>query len=89
MLSMREYDIKYRGAVEHDDGSSWLCKNGVFVWYNEAGAYHRDDGPAVIWKHGNGSLVWYLNGMKYTFDDWLIKANISDEDAMLLRLCYG
>ena len=35
-------------------------KDGNKRWYNEFGSYHREDGPAVIWKNGN--TQWYFNG---------------------------
>jgi hypothetical protein len=86
MRSNREYAIKFWGAVEQPDGS-YLHKDGERFWYNSAGERHREDGPAIIGT--NGKLSWVLHSYRYSFAEWLIKANISDEDAMLLRLRYG
>jgi hypothetical protein len=36
------------------------------VWCNEAGDYHREDGPAIIWN--NGSREWYFNGHRHRID---------------------
>lgn len=30
---------------------------GATCWFNADGEYHRDDGPAIIWK--DGSEFWY------------------------------
>jgi len=37
--------------IEDDDGKHW---------YNEAGDYHREDGPAIEWW--NGRRQWYYRG---------------------------
>lgn len=33
---------------------------GTQWWINENGAYHREDGPAIIWHDGDKS--WIING---------------------------
>jgi hypothetical protein len=83
--SNRDYDMMF-GAVEQSDGSYIDDHNDRITWYNEAGAYHREDGPALITMTGAG---WYLNDDGYSFDDWLIKLNKSDETKLLLRLQYA
>jgi hypothetical protein len=82
----RDYDIKYLAAEEQSDGS-YIDRHGDIKWYNESGELHREDGPAII--IADGRQWWYLNNKVYLFDHWLIKLNKTDEDKMLLRLCYG
>jgi len=60
-------------------------ENGFEAWYiNEK--HHREDGPAMILS--NGEKCWYLNGIKYSFEEWLKLAPISDEEKVFLRLKY-
>jgi len=33
--------------------------------------------------------LWYLNGEKYTFDDWLVKLNVTPEEKAILRLKWA
>jgi hypothetical protein len=75
-----------REAVEQSDGS-YLNVYGITTWYDEAGQLHKDDGPAIILP--DGSVNWYLHGESYSFDEWLIKLNKSDEAKMMLRLQYA
>ena len=42
---------EYTGIIEWDDGDKIWLKNGI---------YHREDGPAVIYK--KGYMSWYLDG---------------------------
>lgn len=39
---------------------------GTTRWFNEAGQYHREDGPAIEWA--NGDKIWYLNGQRHRED---------------------
>tara|TARA_R110000851_G_scaffold13107_1_gene45057 strand:- start:275 stop:550 length:276 start_codon:yes stop_codon:yes gene_type:complete len=86
----RDRDLRLFGAVEQADGS-YKTKSGRIKWFNKEGEYHREDGPAIIRQDGNpfGRVSWCLNDVTYEFDEWCIKLNISDEDAMMLRLQYG
>jgi hypothetical protein len=87
MHNTREINISNFGAIEQSDGS-YIDTYGDIAWYNKAGQYHREEGPAVI--YASGRSYWYLNSKEYdSFDDWLIKANISDKSKMMLRLQYG
>jgi hypothetical protein len=83
----RDFVIDHFGAYEQSDGS-YLDDDGAITWYNEEGQYHREDGPALIYAC-NGVMYWFINGANYTFADWLIELNITDEAKMLLRLQYG
>jgi hypothetical protein len=86
MRSRRDVDIEEFGAIEQSDGS-YVHNDGDIVWYNEEGFYHREDGPAIIYL--DGDIYWYLNGEWYSFDDWCIELNKSDEVKMMLRLRYA
>jgi hypothetical protein len=83
-ISQIMFDIKYRGVVAQSDGS-YLYDNNI-IWYNDKGQYHKEDGPAIIRQFGGSS--WYLNDAYYTFDEWCIEMNKTDEEKMLLRLQY-
>jgi hypothetical protein len=85
-LISREFDIESFDAKEQSDGS-YVDRNGTIIWYNEAGDWHRVDGPAI--SYTNGDMEWVLNDINHTFTDWLTLVKISDEAKMLLRLQYG
>jgi len=85
-MSDRDFIIKHYGAVLQSDGSYLDCE-GHISWFNDDGESHRADGPAYILP--DGSLEWSLNDKCYSFDEWCIKTNISDETKMLLRLQYA
>ena len=74
-------------AVEQSDGS-WLHNDGSVCWYNEDGDIHREDGPAIKY-YGSGDVGWCLNNRIYTFAEWLIELNKTDECKMMLRLQYA
>jgi hypothetical protein len=91
--SRRDYDIKHHDALEQSDGS-YLNSYGDITWYNEAGKYHRADGPAVLYADGviysgSGAVGWYIDGLPMTFRKWLTKSTASDEHKMMLRLQYA
>jgi hypothetical protein len=95
-MTALEHAILYYGAEREPDGS-YSDTHNTKSWYNEAGETHREDGPAVIFHSGDVrcdgvlwyGVRWYLNDNWYTFDDWLIELNKSDEQKMLLRLHYA
>ena len=85
--SVRDEFIERYGAVEQSDGS-YVDKFAATSWFNEDGAYHREDGPAII--HVDTGVNWCLNGLTYpSFDEWCIALNKTDEDKMMLRLQYA
>jgi hypothetical protein len=86
MDSTKTIDIRNYRAVEQSDGS-WLHDDGEIFWYNKEGEVHREDGPAVI--DNDGTITWWLNDGEYEFTDWLEGTSLSDEQKMLLRLCYA
>ena len=64
-------------AIIHVNGTQWWCQNNV---------PHREDGPAVVWDHGECN--WYLENEYYTFDEWCLKANKSPKEKAFLMLQY-
>jgi len=83
---LRALSVKWSGATIQSDGS-YITKKGQVSWYNDTGAFHREDGPALL--KVDGSIAWYIDGMMYTFEEWCAVANITDERKMMLRLQYG
>jgi hypothetical protein len=79
-------DMYATDARLQPDGS-YLDNEGDIIWYNEEGAWHNDDGPAII--KSDGQLWWYLNDKEYVFKKWLALTQASDETKMLLRLQYA
>jgi hypothetical protein len=58
-------------------------------WFNNAGQYHRTDGPAFIFVI-NGYVEWVINGYTYYDNKEFQKAaNLSDEDMTAIVLKYG
>jgi hypothetical protein len=86
VLTELEHAIHYYGAELQPDGS-YSDSNASETWYNTAGEFHREDGPAIVFCHGG--VHWMLNGHDDSFNDWCNKVNISDETKMMLRLQYG
>jgi hypothetical protein len=82
----RDLHISNFGAIEQSDGS-YIDEDGEHLWFNEAGEYHREDGPALIWP--DGCAHWYINGHNYySFRSWLDDLDVTDEAKLLLKLQY-
>jgi len=60
--------------------------NGDKEWLVN-GFLHREDGPAVIYN--NGSFLWFLNNVRFSFKKWCEKLNKTDEEIIFLRIKYG
>jgi hypothetical protein len=86
MRSTMDFDIDKLDALEQSDGS-YVDRDGCITWYNELGQLHREEGPALILP--DGKKWWYLNETLYSFDNWCIELNKSDEARMMLRLSYA
>jgi len=86
--SKRVRCLKLFGVItkQSNDGS-WLHTNGDICYYNDAGDYHREDGPAVI--NINNNVRWFYCDTEYRFSNWCYKVGCSDEAKMMLRLRYG
>jgi len=90
MLNTKDLWTNGFGAVEQPDGS-YITEYGDIKWFNKDGEVHREDGPAAVYFDGLDTAkghIWWLNGNNYSFDEWLIKSNTSDEVKMMLRLQY-
>tara|TARA_R110002124_G_scaffold19674_1_gene78504 strand:+ start:969 stop:1247 length:279 start_codon:yes stop_codon:yes gene_type:complete len=91
-MSSRDHDIKYWDAILQPDGS-YIFPNGQIRWYNEVGQNHREDGPSVIYVPPQSCTLdmtheWTLYDRYYSFNNWCIELNKTDEEKMLLRLQY-
>jgi hypothetical protein len=74
------------GKVHRDDGPAYENTDG-HKWWFQHGNCHRDDGPAIRWADGTNE--WWLNHTELTFDKWLNKVDMSDEDKVMMKLEYG
>jgi hypothetical protein len=87
--STRDRDMRLFRAEEQSDGS-YKTFSGNIRWYNAEGQLHREDGPAVLYSAYNRDKInWWVKDVKYSFDEWCIEMNKTDEEKMLLRLQYG
>ena len=43
-----------------------IYDNGAREYFNKAGQYHREDGPAIEWA--NGTKEWWVNGEPHRTD---------------------
>jgi hypothetical protein len=75
-----------KGRNHRDDGPAVERTNGDRVWCQH-GMWHRDDGPAI--EYADGRKSWYLHDIRLSFDKWLDKVDISDEDRVMMKLKYG
>jgi len=76
-LSSEEIKIKPY-CIEFSDGDKHWLLNGQF---------HREDGPAI--EYSDGDKVWYLKDYEYSFEEWLKKLDIIDEEKIFLRIKYS
>jgi hypothetical protein len=74
------------GKFHRDDGPAVEYADGDKFWYQHD-KRHRYDGPAV--EHADGTNEWWLNDELLTFEEWLDKVNMSDEDKVMMKLQYG
>jgi hypothetical protein len=73
-------------VLHRDDGPAIIYINGHKEWWQH-GKRHRDDGPAVV--YASGHQRWYLYDQRLSFDGWLNKVDMSDEDKVMMKLQYG
>jgi len=75
-LSVEERKIKPY-CIEFSDGAKhWKVNRKL----------HHEDAPAVIWD--DGSIVWCLNDIEYSFERWCKILNKTDEEKIFLKLKY-
>jgi hypothetical protein len=74
----------YLNDKEHRiDGPAIEYVNGNNYWYlNDS--LHRTDGPAA--EFADGYRGWWLNGKEYSFEEYIVKANWSDEQIIMWKL---
>ena len=72
-----------KGKLHREDGPALEFTDGSKTWYIN-GRLHRVDGPAV--EYADGFKCWFINGRQYSFEDWLNKLQISDEEKVMLCL---
>ena len=69
-----------------------IDKYGDEYWQLPNGAYHREDGPAIIWNDGELFCIWFLMDDEYDFDAYCseLKRNYgkTDEDIMMIKMQY-
>jgi hypothetical protein len=64
--------------IKHSDGSFRR------QWWTEGGKPHREDGPAIIWYHSDGSILeedFYFHGYLGINDKgfWALWGRLTDE----------
>lgn len=59
---------------------------GTRFWYLTEKCLHCEDGPAIIYFHGE--IEWILNNIIYSFDDWCDELKLSKEKRIGLKLKY-
>jgi hypothetical protein len=88
-------------AVEYADGSKEWYLNGIHhrtdgpaIEYADGDKYwyiynelHRTDGPAIIYADGDKS--WYIKDIKYSFDEFVIEMNWTQEEIVIWKLQYA
>ena len=60
---------------------------GTKLWRLHGYILHRTDGPAI--ELLDGRVSWYLDGIKYPFDEFLELTTCSPEEKCMLKLRYG
>jgi hypothetical protein len=91
-MDNREINIRKYDAVLHADGS-YRNKRGSIHFFDEDGRFHNEHGPSIIHPSGMRRAMplarWYLHGKPLSFDQWIVRSPISDEEKMMLRLQYA
>lgn len=78
----------YKHGIQHRDESCGpaIIRLDESLWMNN-GKIHRAYGPAIIGKGGDYS--WVLHDRIMSFDEWITKTKISDEDKVMVKMQYG
>jgi|TARA_R110000851_G_scaffold115046_1_gene240842 hypothetical protein len=72
--------------LHRDNDPAVILADSYQAWYQH-GLRHRANGPAV--EFASGTKLWYLHDIRLSFDKWLNKVDISDEDKVMMKLQYG
>jgi hypothetical protein len=78
----------YTQGVRHRDswrGPAFICDH--YSRYFSVGLTHRSDGPAII--YASGTEYWYLHDNYMSFDNWLDKVDIPNENKVMMKLTHG
>lgn len=51
------------------------------AWFNEAGCYHREDGPAII--ASNGDKYFFLEGLSLSKEEWFAKLTLEQKENII------
>lgn len=90
----REFQVyKYddKTSLVHDTADNEIVfikvtdGNGIFG-HPYLKVFHREDGPAYIAEHFSR---FFMNDKEYTFDTWLKKTPLSEQEKLKLRLQYA
>ena len=84
-MDSRTYAINECVAILQPNGS-YITNEDITVWFNNQGQYHREDGPAIIYK--NNHSLWFNHGEPLSFNNWLKQSKTTDKQKLLLRLQY-
>jgi hypothetical protein len=75
------------GVLYHrTDGPAIEYANGDKSWW-VTGKLHRIDGPAIDYADGRKS--WYLNNINYSFDEFAIEMNWTQEQIVIWKLQHA
>lgn len=73
------------GKLHREDSPAIIYPDGTEEWRLN-GKYHREDGPAFV--DADGSKEWWLENKAYTFGDWCLLIDRTDEEKAILKLKY-
>jgi len=79
---------KYIKLSEENQKKSYCVEylNGDKCWLVNT-LPHRKDNPAI--EYADGNKLWFLNGVEYSFERFLEKTSITDEEKIFLKLKYS
>ena len=72
--------------LHRTDVPAVILADSYQAWYQH-GLRHRANGPAVEWPDGHKE--WCLRGKYLSFDQWLDKVDMSDEEKVMMKLAHG
>jgi hypothetical protein len=74
------------GELHKTDGPAVERANGGKSWYIN-GKHHRTDGPAV--ERADGGKTWWIDDVEYSFDEFAIEMNWTQEEIVIWKLQYA
>tara|TARA_B110000238_G_C15948575_1_gene362191 strand:+ start:115 stop:402 length:288 start_codon:yes stop_codon:yes gene_type:complete len=74
------------GKIHRTDGPAVVRTDGINIWYLN-GDLHRTDGPSV--DRPDAVTRFHLYGCAYTFDEWIGRSSLTDEEKVMMKLQYG